>query len=152
MDYELWVYPVLEGVAIFDGMSVVRSTTVIPNREIAQTAPISSYDYSSNERAFGNALNEGGSFLSVLGNVVSALPVVGNVVKSLFGNQSQPVPVPQAFPVAPMMRPLRPRPIAPGRGRPGVAPRRIGRSVMGHALEGGQIATQSELGAVSRRY
>jgi hypothetical protein len=140
MDYELWVFPVMEGVAIIDGMTVIKSTTVIPNREIVQSSPISAHDYSSNERAFGNALNEGGSFLSVLGNVVSALPVVGNVVKGLFGNQSQPTPIPQAMPMAPMMRPLRPRRIAPGYGRPGAAPRRIGRSVMGHALEGGAIS------------
>jgi hypothetical protein len=153
MDYELWVFPVMEGVASFNGMTVIKSTTVIPSRDIVQTAPISSSDYTTNERAFGNALNEGGNFLSVLGNVVSALPAVGNIVSGLFGNRqpSQPIQPVQAYPARSAVRPLQPQRRPTGYSR-GPVRRRMGRSVMGHGLEGGEIATPEQLGAVSRIY
>jgi len=149
IDYELWVFAVNEGVLSFDGKTAIPATTVIPSPEIVRTAPVSAHDYTSSERAFGKALNEGGNFLSILGNIASAIPIVGNVVKGIGSIFNPPT---QAMPVQSVPRPLMPRRIAPGSARAGPAQRRIGRSVMGHALEGGELASPYQLGAVSRIY
>jgi len=159
IDYELWVIPVYEGIATFNGSSTILSTTVIPSREIVQTAPISAHDFTSNERAMGKALVEGGNFFDIIKSVatplINSIPVVGPLVSGIANRLfSQPAPVAPtvALPAAPALRRLTPRRIRPGHASAGPVRRRLGRSVMGHALEGGALASPAQLGAVSRMY
>jgi len=152
IDYDLWVFSVYEGIITFNGTTALPSVSVIPNVEMARSAPVSAADFTSNERAFGNALAEGGSFLSALG----AIPLIGNVisgisgaVKGLLGGpQPQPqviMPQLQALPASPGPHALMPR-------RNSLRRQRLGRSVMGLGLEGGEIASPNQLNAVARKF